>query len=156
MLYPRGIGPRGITRPRWYDHKAWYTTNKRMRCSNKRHKNIQNTDWRKTRQPSDQDIQVMLMQSKMKHSEWLDKAQIRLDLHYWKKLRQTIQSSNCALARRLKHRNECIVYGGWFTSVGILLYMKIIVLMLIKPHSPSRQPCVLATALLLPVHKSEV
>ena len=64
-------------------------------------------------------------------------------------MKQTIQSANCALDRQLKHRNECLrnciskqmeaglshlesvkvqnIYGGWFTSRGILVYTKITV-----------------------------
>ena len=60
-------------------------------------------------------------------------------------MKQTIKPVNCAPARRLKPRNEFILYlqsvkqtdGSWFTSLGILLYTKLIIpaLMGIKPDS---------------------
>ena len=72
----------------------------------------------------------------------LDKKRAQHDLHYWKWISLAIQSPNFAPAIWLKHRKECIIYlkvkefqnvkqtdGDWFTSLGILLCTKVMILL---------------------------
>ena len=73
----------------------------------KTQKNIQNTNRGKTPRPGNQDKQIILMQSKMKHSGQRrnttgQKARTAWSTQ-WKSIRQTIQSENRAPASRLKH-----------------------------------------------------
>ena len=49
----------------------------------------------------------MLMKTKIQHSAVLVMIYVRCDIHYWKWIKQIIQSTNCVLAWPLKHRNEC-------------------------------------------------
>ena len=63
----------------------------------------------------------------MQHSAWLDKMYAQRDLHYWKWIKQTMQSADRASTMRLKHRNKCIETDwGWYASLRIVLYTKIL------------------------------
>ena len=67
----------------------------------------------------------MLMQSKMNLSTWLGKIYAQRDLHYWKRIKETIKSANCAPASRLKPINEYDGINRWkmvCLILNILIY----------------------------------
>ena len=67
----------------------------------------------------------MLMQSKMNHPTCLGKIFAQRDLHYWKWIKETIRSANCAPASRLKPINEYDETNRWKMAcliLNILIY----------------------------------